>query len=82
MRDTSRQRSRLLIALGLAVALFIVEGSAAILANSLALLAEAFHVLVDVAALGIAATALWLASRQADERRTSGSSASRSSERS
>ncbi|TMC76184.1 MAG: cation transporter, partial [Chloroflexi bacterium] len=72
MRDTSRQRSRLLIALGLAVALFIVEGSAAILANSLALLAEAFHVLVDVAALGIAATALWLAGRQADERRTFG----------
>jgi len=72
VRDTSRQRSRLLIALGLAVVLFIVEGSAAILANSLALLAEAFHVLVDVAALGIAATALWLASRQADERRTFG----------
>ena len=72
MRDTSRQRSRLLIALGLAVALFVVEGFAAVLANSLALLAEAFHVLVDIAALGIAATALWLAGRRADERRTFG----------
>ena len=72
VRDTRTQRRRLLIALGLAAALFVVEALAAIFANSLALLAEAFHVLVDVAALGIAATALWLAGRQADERRTFG----------
>src|SRR2546430_6354013 len=72
VRDTRTQRRRLLIALGLAAAVFVVEALAAIFANSLALLAEAFHVLVDVAALGIAATALWLAGRQADERRTFG----------
>jgi len=72
VRDTRTQRRRLLIALGLAAAVFLVEALAAIFANSLALLAEAFHVLVDVAALGIAATALWLAGRQADERRTFG----------
>jgi len=72
VRDTRTQRRRLLIALGLAAAVFVVEALAAVFANSLALLAEAFHVLVDVAALGIAATALWLAGRQADERRTFG----------
>src|SRR3989442_15126439 len=72
VRDTRTQRRRLLIALGLAAAVFVVEALAAIFANSLALLAEAFHVLVDVAALGIAATALWLAGRQGDAPRTSG----------
>jgi cobalt-zinc-cadmium efflux system protein len=72
VHDTRTQRKRLLIALGLAAAVFVVEAFAAIFANSLALLAEAFHMLIDVAALGIAATALWLAGRQADERRTFG----------
>src|ERR671934_1347750 len=54
------QRSRLLIALGLAVAVFAIEAAGSIFANSLALLAEAFHVLIDVVALGIAFVALWL----------------------
>jgi cobalt-zinc-cadmium efflux system protein len=66
------QRARLLIALGLAVVVFSVEATASIFANSLALLAEAFHVLIDVVALGIAFVALWLAARPATDRRTFG----------
>src|SRR5438445_12127249 len=67
-----RQRSRLLTALALAVVVFAVEATASIFANSLALLAEAFHVLIDVVALGIAFVALWLGSRPVNDRRTFG----------
>ena len=67
-----RQRTRLLIALVLAVVVFVVEAIASIFANSLALLAEAFHVLIDVVALGIAFVALWLGSRPVTDRRTFG----------
>src|SRR5256886_15924938 len=66
------QRTRLLIALALAVVVFAVEATASIFANSLALLAEAFHVLIDVVALGIAFVAVWLAARPATDRRTCG----------
>src|SRR3989442_2338219 len=66
------QRTRLLIALALAVVVFAVEATASISANSLALLAEAFHVLIDVVALGIAFVAVWLAARPATDRRTFG----------
>src|SRR2546430_10344666 len=67
-----RQRMRLLIALTLAVVVFAVEATASIFANSLALLAEAFHVLIDVVGLGIAFVALWLGSRPVTDRRTFG----------
>src|SRR5256886_3485486 len=67
-----RQRMRLLIALALAAVVFAVEATASIFANSLALLAEAFHVLIDVVALGIAFVAVWLAARPATDRRTFG----------
>jgi cobalt-zinc-cadmium efflux system protein len=70
--NNARQRTRLAIALGLALAVFVAEAVAAILANSLALLAEAFHVLIDVVALGIALVAVWLAARPATDRRTFG----------
>ena len=66
------KRARLLIALALAVALFTAAAIGSALANSLALLAEAFHVLIDVVALAIAALAVWLAARPATERRTFG----------
>jgi cobalt-zinc-cadmium efflux system protein len=66
------QRTRLLIALGLAIAVFVAEAVASIFANSLALLAEAFHVLIDVIALGFALVAVWLAARPATDRRTFG----------
>src|SRR5437764_3347468 len=66
------QRTRLLIALTLAAILFAVEATASIFANSLALLAEAFHVLIDVVALGIAFVAVWLGMRPVTDRRTFG----------
>jgi cobalt-zinc-cadmium efflux system protein len=68
----ARQRTRLLIALGLAIAVFVLEAIASVFANSLALLAEAFHVLIDVVALGIAFVAVWLGSRPVTDRRTFG----------
>jgi cobalt-zinc-cadmium efflux system protein len=66
------QRTRLLVALMLAVVVFAVEATASIFANSLALLAEAFHVLIDVVALAIAFVAVWLGSRPVTDRRTFG----------
>src|SRR5438552_3420944 len=66
------QRTRLLIALTLAATLFAVEATASIFANSLALLAETFHVLIDVVALGIAFVAVWLGTRPVTDRRTFG----------
>jgi cobalt-zinc-cadmium efflux system protein len=68
----SQQRRRLLIALGLAGIAFVVEAIAAVVANSLALLAESFHVLIDVVALAVALIAVWLAARPTDRRRTFG----------
>jgi cobalt-zinc-cadmium efflux system protein len=67
-----RQRTRLLTALALAIVVFAVEATASIFANSLALLAEAFHVLIDVVALGIAFVAAWPGSRPVNDRRTFG----------
>jgi len=67
-----RQGTRLLIALALAIVVFAVEATASLFANSLALLAEAFHVLIDVVALGIAFVAVWLGTRPVTDRRTFG----------
>src|SRR5438270_12216301 len=72
MHHRTGQRTRLLIALTLAAILFAVEATASIFANSLALLAEAFHVLIDVVALGIAFVAVWLGTRPVTDRRTFG----------
>jgi cobalt-zinc-cadmium efflux system protein len=58
--------------LALTATVFVVEAVASLSANSLALLAEAFHVLVDVIALAIAAAAVWLGARPTTERRTFG----------
>jgi cobalt-zinc-cadmium efflux system protein len=70
--ERANQHTRLLAALGLAAAVFVLEAAASVVANSLALLAEAFHVLIDVVALGIAFAAVWLAGRPATDRRTFG----------
>ncbi|HYU81690.1 MAG TPA: cation diffusion facilitator family transporter, partial [Candidatus Polarisedimenticolia bacterium] len=72
MHHRGGQRTRLLVALALAVVVFAVEATASIFANSLALLAEAFHVLIDVVGLGIAFVAVWLGARPATDRRTFG----------
>jgi cobalt-zinc-cadmium efflux system protein len=70
--NAASQRRRLAIALALASVVFAAEAVASIFANSLALLAEAFHVLIDVVALAIALIAVWLAERPTNERRTFG----------
>jgi len=65
-------RARLLAALTLTALVFVIEATASVFANSLALLAESFHVLIDVVGLAIAVGALWLGARPATERRTFG----------
>jgi cobalt-zinc-cadmium efflux system protein len=62
----------MLIALGISVAFFIVEVAGGLLANSLALLADAGHVLTDIAAIGLALGAFWVAERPISPRRTFG----------
>jgi len=63
--DRSADRRRLAIALALIVALMGVEVAGGILAHSVALLADAGHMLTDAAALAAALTAAALAARPA-----------------
>ena len=58
-------RGRLTAALGLIVLLLVVEVVAGVLANSLALLSDAGHMLTDAASIGLALLALSLAARPA-----------------
>ncbi len=70
--DRPAQRRVLLIALVLNALYTAGEAIAGVLTNSLALLADAGHNLSDVAALGIALGASWLASRPATAQRSFG----------
>lgn len=65
-------RKRLLIVLGMTAAFMVVEFAGGLLANSLALIADAGHMLGDVAALGLAAFALAFARRPATPAKTYG----------
>jgi cobalt-zinc-cadmium efflux system protein len=65
-------RRRLLAVLLIGVAILAIEVAGAILANSLALLADAGHVLTDVAGVGMALLAIWFAQRPATNGRTFG----------
>jgi cobalt-zinc-cadmium efflux system protein len=58
-------RRRLAIALGLIVGFLVVEIAVALIAQSLALLSDAAHMLTDAAAIGFSLLALQLASRPA-----------------
>ena len=62
----------LTIALGLTVAIFAAELVGGIVGGSLALLADAGHLLADAGALGLALAAGWMASRPSKGRRTFG----------
>lgn len=66
------RQNRLVLALSGALALFVIAAVGSVVANSLALLAEAFHVLIDVGALALASLAVWLGARPPSERRTYG----------
>lgn len=63
----AEKRTRLVVALTLGM--MIVEIVAGTLTNSMALLADGFHMSTHAAALGIAAYAYWYARRHADDRR-------------
>lgn len=65
-------RRRLLLTLVLAAGYMVAEFVGGWLTNSLALLADAGHMLSDVAALALSWFALWIAERPADSRRTYG----------
>ena len=58
-------RRPLVLALGITLSFLVVETVGAVLTGSLALLADAGHMLTDVAALALALFATWLAARPA-----------------
>ena len=67
-----RPSAGLFLAVVLTAAVLLAEGIGGLLANSLALLADAGHVLTDIFALGMSWFALRQARRPADARRTFG----------
>ena len=69
---TSRSKRRLLWVLGLTSVYMFAEAAGGWLTNSLALLADAGHMLTDVAALALALLAVWFGSRPATPRKTFG----------
>lgn len=71
MADAAATR-RLAVALALAASFMVAEVVGGILAHSLALLADAGHMLSDAAALGLALFAAWIARRPPSPRRTYG----------
>ncbi len=72
MARRATNRKRLTIALSLVVVYMIAEVIGGLVANSLALLADAGHMLSDAAALGLSLFALWIADRPPTPRRTYG----------
>jgi len=65
-------RRRLTLALAITAVVLVVEFIGGWLAGSLALLADAAHMLADVAALGLALIAAWIAQRPATPERSFG----------
>ena len=68
----TRHQRPLRIALLVTSAVFVVEVAGGLLSRSLALLADAGHMLTDVAALGLGLFAFWLSARPPSSRRTFG----------
>lgn len=66
------RRRQLLMALCLAIAYMLAEAVGGWISGSLALLADAGHMLSDAAALGLALFAVWIAGQPASSRRTFG----------
>jgi cobalt-zinc-cadmium efflux system protein len=69
-RDASRRS--LLLVLGLTGAFMVAEFVGGLVANSLALLADAAHMLTDVAAIALSLFALWFSQRPATAEKTYG----------
>src|SRR5207253_10964303 len=72
MEGVSRSGTRLRLALGLTLAILVIELAGGLLAHSLALLSDAGHVLTDIFALGLAWFAIAQAERPADASKTFG----------
>lgn len=71
-RAGERHRGRLAVAFAITLGFFFVQATAGILANSLALLSDAAHMLTDVIGLGMALAAIQLATRFAERNDESG----------
>ena len=65
-------RNRLVAVLGLSLVILVVEAAGALASNSLALLADAGHMLTDVSGIGLALLAIWFAGRAPTNGRTFG----------
>ncbi len=65
-------RGRLVKVFGLTLTIFAVEAIGGYASNSLALLADAGHMLTDVAGIGLALLAIWIGSRPPDPERSFG----------
>jgi cobalt-zinc-cadmium efflux system protein len=72
MEHVGQTSGKLRLALGLTLAILIVEFAGGLLSHSLALLSDAGHVLTDVFALGLAWFAVEQSRRPADQRRSYG----------
>lgn len=72
MENVNTTGGRLRLALGLTIAILLVEFAGGLLSHSLALLSDAGHVLTDVFALGLAWFAVEQAKRPPDQRRSYG----------
>src|SRR6266446_10430313 len=68
----ARSRDRLVTALGLTAAFFVVEVLGALWTGSLALLADAGHMLTDVGGTALALFAIWIAARPPTPAKTYG----------
>lgn len=68
----AQHRGRLAVVLALSLSILVVEVIGAAVANSLALLADAGHVLTDVVGIALALVAIWFAQRPASPARTFG----------
>lgn len=71
-RGPTTPMPRLMIVLGLTGVFMIVEAVSGWLSGSLALLADAGHMLTDVGALGLSLGTAWIAQRPADDSKTYG----------
>ncbi|MBI2953689.1 MAG: cation transporter [Chloroflexi bacterium] len=68
----ARDKTSLVTALGITVAVFLFELIGGILSNSLALIADATHMFTDIVALALSLFALWLATQPAPPQKTYG----------
>ncbi len=71
-RRDARSLHKLKFALGLTFVYMLAEAIGGWLSNSLALLADAGHMLTDVAALSLTLAAIWFAARPATDKKTFG----------